>query len=43
VISDEDLKDMGRYNERTNIYDYDPELLYYRTDAEEKIDKLHFY
>lgn len=43
MISDEDLRDQGRYHPYPGIYDYDPDLLYYRKDAEEKLDKLHFF
>ena len=30
------------FDENANIYDHDPELLFYRRDDEPKKEKLHF-
>lgn len=42
VIPDEDLKRMGIFDDKGNIYDIEKELLYFRNESEPKKDKLHF-
>ena len=42
VIDDEDLKMMGLYDDKSDIYKIDKDLLYYRADNEPKVDKLHY-
>lgn len=42
VISDEELKEMGKFDPNAGIYHFDPELLYYRKSNEPKKQFLHF-
>jgi hypothetical protein len=36
VISDEDLRKAGLFDENTDIYNFDPELMFYRKEHEPK-------
>ena len=42
MIQDVDLKKTSLYDEDANIYDYDPELLYFTRSDQPKKEKLHF-
>lgn len=42
MIDDEDLKRMGLFDDKTDIYDVDKDLLYFRSDSEPKKEKLIF-
>ena len=42
VIQDVDLKKTDLYDDQANIYDYDPDLLYFRRPDQPKKEKLHF-
>eukprot|EP00347_Sterkiella_histriomuscorum_P009270 403341851 len=42
LISDEDLKDQGRYKEHTDIYESNSDLLYFSEEGKPKKEKLHF-
>jgi hypothetical protein len=42
VVTDEELKETGRFDPNSGIYDFDPELLYYRKSDEPKKQSLHF-
>jgi len=43
LINDEDLKKRGLFEGNSNIYEFDPNLLYFRKDEEPKKEKLHYF
>jgi len=43
VISDEELKEAGRYEPNANIYDIDEDLLYFRRNDQPKAKKMNHF